>query len=76
MLKVEELFERAKEYQEWANQWREVDFWQALYGVLDEIVYYGGAEIEYSGEIHRVRTKMDAIKLLLEIYRNEVCKSA
>jgi hypothetical protein len=74
MLKVEELFERVKAHQEWASQWDEIDFWQALYEVLDEIVYYGGADIECCGEIYRVRTDTDAVKLLLDLYRNEICE--
>jgi hypothetical protein len=74
MLNKEELFERAKRHQEWANQLHETDFWQALYRVLDEIVYYGGVDIEYGGKIYRVRTDADAIKLLLDIYRDEICK--
>lgn len=74
MLKVEELFERARRHQEWVL--REIDFWQALYEVLDEIVYYGGADIEYCGKVYRVRTDTDAVKLLLDIYRDEICKEA
>jgi hypothetical protein len=73
VMKAEELFERAKAHQEWVNNWSEIDFWQALYEVLDEIVYYGGADIEYGGEIYRVRTGTDAVKLLLDIYRKEAC---
>ena len=72
MLKAEELFERAKAYQK--ESLLNPDFWQSLYAVLDEIVYYGGADIEYGGEIYRVRTDMDAIKLLLDIYRDKICK--
>ncbi len=72
MLKAEELFERAKAYQK--ESLLNPDFWQSLYAVLDEIVYYGGADIEYNGKVYRVRTDTDAIKLLLDIYRGEVCK--
>jgi hypothetical protein len=74
MLKVEEIFERARKHQEWVRQWDEIDFWQALYEVLDEIVYYGGEDVEYCGEVYRVRTDRDAVKLMLDIYRNEICK--
>jgi len=72
MLKAEELFERAKEYKE--KSLLNPDFWQSLYAVLDEIVYYSGADIEYSGKVYRVRTDFDAIKLLLDIYKDEICK--
>jgi hypothetical protein len=72
MLNKEELFERAEEYQK--KSLLNPDFWQSLYVVLDEIVYYGGADIEYNGKTYRVRTDLDAIKLLLDIYRDEICK--
>jgi hypothetical protein len=74
MLNKEDLFERAKTYQE--ESLLNPDFWQALYAVLDEIVYYGGADIEYNGRVYRVKTDFDAIKLLLDIYRDEICKFA
>jgi len=67
MLNKEDLFERAKTYQE--ESLLNPDFWQALYAVLDEIVYYGGADIEYNGSVYRVKTDFDAIRLLLDIYR-------
>jgi hypothetical protein len=72
MLNKEDLFERAKTYQE--ESLLNPDFWQSLYAVLDEIVYYGGADIEYNGRVYMVRTDFDAIKLLLGIYRDEICK--
>ncbi len=76
MLKAEELFERIEAYQNWARQWVELDFWQALYGILFEIACRGGANIEYNGKVYSLRTSMDAIKLLLDIYRDEICKEA
>jgi len=72
MLKAEELFRRAEEYQR--ESILNPDFWQSLYAVLDEIVYYGGADIEYNGSVYRVKTDFDAIKLLLDIYRDEICR--
>ncbi len=71
MLKVEELFERAKKYQKWVL--RDISFFEALYEVLMEIVYYGGADIEYGGEIYRVRTDTNAVRLILDIYRDAIC---
>jgi hypothetical protein len=72
MLNKEELFRMAEEYQK--ESILNPDFWQSLYAVLDEIVYYGGADIEYNGSVYRVKTDFDAIKLLLDIYRDEICK--
>ncbi len=76
MLKAEELFERAEVYQRWAKQWVDLDFWQTLYGVLCQMVYNGGVSIEYNGKVYWVRMTMDAIKLLLDIYKDEICKEA
>jgi len=74
MIKAEEIFRRAEEYQRESLLNPVPDFWQSLYAVLDEIVYYGGADIEYNGKVYRVRIDLDAIKLLLDIYRDEICK--
>ncbi len=76
MLKAEELFERAEVFQRWAKQRVDIDIWQALFGVLCEMIHHGGVSVEYNGKVYWVRTTMDAIKLLLDIYRGEVCKKA
>jgi hypothetical protein len=68
MLKVEELFEKAEDFQRWAKHRVDIDIWQALYGVLCEMIYHGGVNVEYNGKVYWVRTTMDAIKLLLDIY--------
>jgi len=74
MLNKEELFERVEDFQRWANQRVNTDFWQALFGFLCQMIYHGGACIEYNGKVYWVKTTMDAIKLLLDIYRDEICK--
>ena len=66
MVTTEELFRRAKKHQQ--SSLRKINFWQALWAILDEIVYYGGAHIEFDGKIYTIKTDYDAISLLLEIY--------
>ena len=64
MITAEELFKRVEEYQRRFGD----NFWHALWAVLDTIVYYGGAHIEFNGKIYTIKTDYDAISLLLEIY--------
>ena len=66
MITTEELFKKAKEHQR--GDLRKINFWQALWFTLDEIIYYGGAHIEFDGKVYKITTTADAISLLLEIY--------
>jgi hypothetical protein len=68
MIAAEELFRRTKEHQRRFGDLREINFWQALWAVLDEIVYYGGAFIEFNGKVYKITISDDAIMLLLDIY--------
>jgi hypothetical protein len=63
---VQELFERAKEHQR--TSLFDINIWQALWAILDEIIYYGGAYIEFNGKVYKIITDDDAITLLLDIY--------
>jgi len=65
MITAEELFKRVEEYQ---RRFEYNNFWQALWAVLDTIVYYGGAFIEFNGKVYKITTSDDAILLLLDIY--------
>jgi hypothetical protein len=67
MIKIEELFEKAKAHQEKFKDLNK-NFWPSLWLVLEEIEYYGGADILFNGKVYKVRTKDDAIMLFLEIY--------
>jgi hypothetical protein len=66
MITAEELFKKAREYQR--SCFSKINFWQALWVQLDEIVYYGGARIEFDGKIYVIKSYYDAISFLLEIY--------
>jgi hypothetical protein len=65
MITSEELFRRVEEYQ---RRFGYNNFWQSLWAVLDTIVYYGGAHIEFNGKVYKIITDCDAIMLLLDIY--------
>jgi hypothetical protein len=68
MITAEELFEKAKEHQRRFGDLREINFWQALWAVLDAFIYYGGGFVEFNGKVYKIKTDDDAIMLLLDIY--------
>ncbi len=68
MITVEELFNKAREFQK--NSLFEIDLWQAIWAILDEYIYYGGVDILHpSGKVYRIRIDYDAIRLILDLYR-------
>jgi len=68
MITVEELFERVRKHQEKFRGWSGTNFWQVLWLILSEIVYYGGADILFNGKVYKVKTEDDAVILFLDIY--------
>ncbi len=64
MITVEELFEKVETHQKKFN----TNFWWALWLILEELAYYGGADVLFNKKVYEIRTKKDAVMLFLDIY--------